>query len=115
MRERSSLGRDSIRTLAFNLAQSGFAVLTGIAVAKALGPAGKGEYALLQLLQAAAAAITNNLRMAIAYELARREIPLAELVKPLALILVGFSLSVWAVVGVLVWRSGPDNSPLLFA
>lgn len=115
MRERTSLGRDSIRTLAFNLAQSGFAVLTGIAVAKALGPAGKGEYALLQLLQAAAAAITGNLGMAITYELARRQKPLAELVKPLGLILAGFSLSEWAVVGIWVWRSGPDPAPLLFA
>jgi O-antigen/teichoic acid export membrane protein len=115
MRERSTLGRDSIRTLAFNLAQTGFAVLTGIAVAKALGPSGKGEYALLQLLQAAAAAITGNLGMAITYELARRQKPLAELVKPLGLILAGISVIEWAVVGVWVWRSGPDPAPLLFA
>jgi O-antigen/teichoic acid export membrane protein len=115
MRERSSIGRDSIRTLAFNIAQSAFSVLTGIAVAKALGPAGKGEYALLQLLQAAAAAITGNLGMAITYELARRQKPLADLVKPLGLILAAFSVVEWAVVGVWVWRSGPNPAPLLFA
>jgi O-antigen/teichoic acid export membrane protein len=113
--ERSTLGKDSIRTLAFNIAQSSFGVLTGVAVAKALGPAGKGEYALLQLLQPAAAAVTANFGMAITYELARRQKPLSELVKPLALILAALSLIEWAAVGLWVWRNGPDPAPLLFA
>lgn len=115
MRERSTIGADSIRTLAFNIAQSGFAVLTGIAVAKALGPAGKGEYALLQLLQAAAAAVTGNLGMAITYEVARRQKPLFELVRPLGLLLAALSILEWGAVGVWVWLHGADPAPLLFA
>jgi len=115
MRERSSLGRDSIRTLAFSIAQSGFAVLTGIAIAKALGPAGKGEYASLQLLQAAAAGVTGNLGMAITYELTRGQHKLSEFVKPLSVILAGLSLLEWAAIGVWVWLKGPDPAPLLFA
>jgi O-antigen/teichoic acid export membrane protein len=115
MRERSTIGADSIRTLAFNIAQSGFAVLTGIAVAKALGPAGKGEYALLQLLQAAAAAVTGNLGMAITYEIARRQKPLYELVRPLGLLLAALSVVEWAAVGIWVWGHGTDPAPLLFA
>lgn len=115
MRERSSLGRDSIRTLAFSIGQSGFAVLTGIAVAKALGPTGKGEYASLQLLQAAAAGVTGNLGMAITYELTRKQKKLSELVKPLSLILAALSIIEWAVIGVWVLLKGPDPAPLLFA
>ena len=115
MRERSSLGRDSIRTLGFSVAQSGFALLTGIAIAKALGPAGKGEYASLQLLQAAAAGVTANLGMAITYELTRRQKKLSDLVKPLGLMLAALSIIEWAAVGIWVWRNGPDPAPLLFA
>ncbi len=113
--ERSSLGKDSIRTLAFSIAQSGFAVLTGIAIAKALGPAGKGEYASLQLLQAAAAGVTGNLGMAITYELTRGQHKLSEFVKPLSLILAALSILEWAAIGVWVWLKGPNPAPLLFA
>ncbi|HEY5095017.1 MAG TPA: polysaccharide biosynthesis C-terminal domain-containing protein [Candidatus Eremiobacteraceae bacterium] len=115
MRERSSLGRDSIRTLAFSIGQSGFAVLTGIAIAKALGPTGKGEYASLQLLQAAAAGVTGNLGMAITYELTRQQKKLSDLVKPLSLMLAALSVIEWAAIGVWVWLKGPDPAPLLFA
>jgi len=115
MRERSTLGGDSIRTLLFGIGQSAFAVLSGIAVAKALGPAGKGEYASLQLLQAAAAAVTGNLGLAITYELSRQRKPLSELITPLALILAALSIIEWAACGVWIWLKGPDPAPLLFA
>ena len=115
MRERSTLGRDSIRTLGFSLAQSAFALLTGVAVAHALGPAGKGEYSSLQLLQAAAAALTGNLGLAVTYELGRQQKKLSELVKPLGLMLAALAVIEWTVIGIWVWLKGPDPAPLLFA
>lgn len=90
-------------------------MLAGIAVAKALGPAGKGEYSLLQLLQTAAAGVTGNLGIAITYELTRQQKKLSELVKPLALILVSLSAIEWLAIGIWVWLRGPDPAPLLFA
>src|SRR5579872_7462580 len=114
-REQTTLGQDSVRTLIFTLGQSFFGALTGIAVAKAIGPAGKGEYALLQLFQAAASGVTGNLGLSITYELTRMRKPLAELVKPLSVMLALLSLIEWAVIGVWVWLKGPAPAPLLFA
>jgi O-antigen/teichoic acid export membrane protein len=113
--EATTLGQDSIRTLVFSLGQSVFAALTGIAVAKAIGPAGKGEYALLQLFQAAASGVTGNLGLSITYELTRQRKPFAELVRPLTVLLAILSLIEWALVGVWIWVKGPEPAPLLFA
>jgi O-antigen/teichoic acid export membrane protein len=114
-REKTTLGQDSIRTLAFSFGQSFFGALTGIAIAKAIGPAGKGEYALLQLFQAAASTVTGNLGLSITYELTRERRPFGELVKPLTVLLMILSLIEWAIIGIWVWRDGPQPAPLLFA
>lgn len=114
-REQTTLGQDSVRTLIFNLGQSLFAALTGIAVAKAIGPAGKGEYALLQLFQAAASGVTGNLGLSITYELTRQRKPFSELVRPLTVMLAILSVIEWIVIGVWIWLKGPEPAPLLFA
>jgi O-antigen/teichoic acid export membrane protein len=114
-RERTTLGQDSLRTLIFNIGQSVFGALTGIAIAKAIGPAGKGEYALLQLFQAAASGVTGNLGLSITYELTRQRKPFAELVKPLGVMLAILSLVEWAIIGVWILIKGPAPAPLLFA
>ncbi len=113
--EQTTLGQDSIRTLLFTLGQSLFGALTGIAIAKAVGPAGKGEYALLQLFQTAASGLTGNLGLSITYELTRQRKSFAELVRPLGVLLAILSLIEWAVVGGWILFKGPAPAPVLFA
>lgn len=99
-----SISRDSVRTLGFGIISASIALLTGIILAKALGPQGKGDYSLLQLMQAGVSAPTAGIGMSIVFQLTKMRRTLADLFRPLLLMgavactLVWIALAVWGAI-----------------
>ena len=118
MSERGSagtVGRDSVRTLAFNIGAGVFGVTTGILVAKTLGPAGKGQFSELSLLQGGVASIVGGIGSSITYYLTNARRPLADLLVPLIALLGALSLMVVAALGLWSVRAGYDIVMIVFA
>jgi O-antigen/teichoic acid export membrane protein len=110
-----SAGRDTVRTLLYNGGATLAGVITGIVVAKALGPAGKGEFSGLSLLQNGVGSITGGIGASITYHLARQKRAPADLVRPLLATFAGLAIVVSAVT--LLWglRFGMDLVVVVFA
>jgi O-antigen/teichoic acid export membrane protein len=110
-----SLARDSIRTLVFNAAATLVTVVTGIVVAKALGPIGKGEFSGLALLQNAAGSATGGIGAAATYQLTKQKRQLADIAPALLALLAALSLVIPACL--LLWglRFGFDLAIVVFA
>ena len=110
-----SAGRDSVQTLLFNGAAAAVGVVTGIIVAKALGPAGKGEYAGLSLLQNAIASVTGGIGSSITYHLTKERHGLSDVAKPLLVIFAALCLIVPGALALWGLRFGFDPAILVFA
>ena len=110
-----SAGRDTVRTLLFNAGATLFTVVTGIIVAKALGPVGKGEFSGLSLLQNGIGSVTGGIGASITYHLTRQKRPLADLIWPLLAIFVVLSVGVPAVLALWGVRFGFDPAIVVFA
>lgn len=111
----SSIRNDSIWTFVFNVAAMFLAFVTGVIVAKALGPIGKGEYSSLQLMQAAIGAATTGVGASITFYLTNRKRQLSEFVIPLIQLLVIVCILVWAALFVWYWKYGPSLALSIFA
>ena len=96
-----SAGRDTMRTLFFNGAAALVGVVTGIIVAKALGPVGKGEFSGLALLQAGVSSVISGFGAAITFFLSREKRTLADLAPPLLAIYIVLCIAVPA--AMLLW------------
>jgi len=96
-----SIGADSIATLFYSGASGVLGVATGILVARWLGPVGKGVFSGLGLLQSGVGAVAGGVGASITYLLTKRGRSVAELMKPLGVLLAAVSLLTWA--GLLVW------------
>src|SRR5579863_150536 len=112
---RRSAGRDSVQTLLFNAAATAIGVITGIVVAKALGPVGKGEFSGLSLLQNAISSATGGIGSSITYHLTKEKHGLADLARPLALIFAVLCLIVPGALALWGLRFGFDPAITVFA
>ncbi len=92
-----------------------FSVLTGIIVAKALGPDGKGVYSGVQVMVAIVTALTGGAGAAITYLLTKKQKAIAQLLPALALVLTGVTLLAWAAVSVIFLLRGVSIVTLSFA
>ena len=110
-----SAGRDTVRTLFFNGAATLFGVVTGIVVAKALGPVGKGEFSGLALLQNGIGSVVGGIGASITYHLTREKRTLADLVQPLLVIFATLSIGVPTMLGLWGLRFGFDPVIVVFA
>jgi O-antigen/teichoic acid export membrane protein len=72
-------------------------ILTGIFLAKALGPYGKGLFSGVQVLQNGITAVTGGAGAAITYVLANRGFSIAQLLRPLGALLVAVTLLAWLI------------------
>jgi O-antigen/teichoic acid export membrane protein len=95
------VGRDSIRTLIASGIVQALVIVTGIVVARALGPAGKGAYSGVQLLQTAIIPISGGIGSAITYYVTRRAQPISALIPALLRVLALLCAMIW--LGLAVW------------
>ena len=110
-----SLARDSVRTLVVNAAASLFTIVTGIIVAKALGPLGKGEFSGLALLQNAVGSATGGVGAAATYELTKQKRQLSDIGPALLAVLAALSLVIPAAFGLWGLSFGFDPAIVVFA
>jgi O-antigen/teichoic acid export membrane protein len=110
-----SAGRDSLHTLAFNAAATLFGVVTGIIVAKALGPTGKGEFSGLSLLQNAIGSVTGGIGSSITYHLTKEKQGLADIAGPIGAIFLALCALVPGLLALWGWRFGFDPAITVFA
>jgi O-antigen/teichoic acid export membrane protein len=110
-----SAGRDTIRTLLFNGVATLFGVVTGIIVAKALGPVGKGEFSGLSLLQNGIGSVTGGIGASITYHLTKEKRSLSDLVWPLLAIFAALSVGLPALLALWGLRFGFDPVVVVFA
>ncbi len=114
-RKASSVSRDTVRTLLFNGAAALVGVVTGIVVAKTLGPTGKGQFSGLALLQSGTSSLISGYGASVTYFLSRRGRTLAEMLPPLLVIYA--ALCVLQPVALLLWgwRFGMNPVLVVFA
>ncbi|MDQ6780752.1 MAG: oligosaccharide flippase family protein [Candidatus Eremiobacteraeota bacterium] len=92
---KSSISRDTISTFLFSAAAAVFAILTGIFLAKTVGPYGKGVFSGVQVLQAGICSATSGAGAAITYLLTNQRVSVQALVRPLAALLLGATSIAW--------------------
>lgn len=109
-----SVGRDSLQTLAYNAGATLFGVVTGIIVAKALGPTGKGEFSGLSLLQNAIASVTGGVGSSITYHLTKEKQRVADIAAPVGVIFLALCLIVPGLLALWGWRNGFDPAITVF-
>ncbi len=110
-----SAGRDTLRTLAFNGTAALVGIITGIVVAKSLGPVGKGQFSGLNLLQAGISAVTSGFGASITFYLTKEKRALVDLVRPLLAIFVVLSIALPTALLLWGWRFGMNPVILVFA
>lgn len=110
-----SAGRDTVRTLMFNGAATLVGVVTGIVVAKTLGPTGKGEFSGLSLLQNGIGSVTGGIGAAITYHLTREKRTLSDLVWPLLTVFAVLAAGVPALLALWGLRFGFNPVVIVFA
>ena len=95
------VARSSAEIFIAGILSAGFAALTGILIARWLGPEGKGAYSTVQLFVGFVGAVTGGAGASITYLLTRKREPLAELLPTFgALLLIVTALS-W--LGLAIW------------
>jgi len=109
--ELRSAGRDTLRTLAYNGAAAAVGIITGIIVAKTLGPVGKGQFSGLNLMQAGISSVTSGFGAAITYYLTKGQRSLADLLRPLAAIVAVLSIVIPALL--LAWGAVFGMNPVI--
>lgn len=108
-------GRDTLRTLMYNGAAAAVGILTGIVVAKSLGPDGKGHFSGLNLMQAGISSVTSGFGASITYYLTKEKRSLADLLRPLAAIVAVLSVVIPAALLLWGWRFGMNPVIIVFA
>lgn len=94
-----TVARDSIRVFFTRATVVGLTVLTGIVIAKSLGPVGKGEYSGVQLLVSITVCAPAGIATSITYFLTKQQRRLSELLPSLGLLLTGVCLAAWLCAG----------------
>lgn len=110
-----SASRDAIRTLVFNGAAAAVGIVTGIVVAKTLGPAGKGYFSGLALLQSGASAVISGFGASITYFLSRHKRAAVDLAAPLLLVFAAISIIQPLLLLLWAWRFGFTPAIVVFA
>lgn len=110
-----SASRDAARTLVFNGAAAAVGIVTGIVVAKTLGPAGKGYFSGLALIQSGASSIISGFGASITYFLSRHKRTAADLRAPLALVFAVVSVVQPLLLLAWGWRFGFSPVVVVFA
>jgi O-antigen/teichoic acid export membrane protein len=111
----SQVSKDTARTLSFSILASIVAVLTGIVVAKGLGPAGKGIFAGVQLAQSGLIAATGGIGAGITYLLTKQKRPLGELIGALAALTITVSFVAWLLLGLWGLHFGVNTTVVIVA
>lgn len=106
---KEKVGRDSARTLIFGALSGVVGIITGIIVAKALGPSGKGVYSGVLLFHSGVVAVLGGIGSAITYNLTRRAQPLWAVVRPLTILLPIATLGTWSFLA--LWAVFKGSSP----
>ncbi len=92
---KSAVGQNSIRTLIFSALNSALGIITGIVLAKTIGPYGKGVFSGIQVLQNGITAVTAGGGAAILYMLTNQKRSISELARPLGFLLIGVTALGW--------------------
>lgn len=110
-----SASRDAARTLIFNGAAAAVGIVTGIVVAKVLGPEGKGYFSGLALLQSGTSSVISGFGASITYYLSRHKRTAADLLAPLALVFAIISVVQPVLMLLWGWRFGFTPVVVVFA
>lgn len=110
----TALAANSMRTFAARTFATALTIITGIIVAKSLGPSGKGIYSGVLMLVSITMVAPAGIGAAITYALTKQRKPLGELVPALTLMLIGLSVVACAGAAVWAWLHGWNQSLLLF-
>lgn len=110
-----SASRDAARTLIFNGAAAAVGIVTGIVVAKSLGPEGKGYFSGLALLQSGASSVISGFGASITFFLSRHKRTAADLLSPLALVFAIISVIQPLLLLAWAWRFGFSPIIVVFA
>lgn len=108
-----SLGASAVRMFAARVLASAFAVITGILVAKFLGPSGKGIYSGVQLFAALPIAVTGGAGAALTYLLTKERRTIGDLLAPLGAVFAILLGVAWACVA--VWSAFTGWTPVSIA
>ena len=109
-----SASRDAVRTLFFNGAAAAVGIVTGIVVAKTLGPTGKGYFSGLTLLQSGASSVISGFGASITYFLSRHKRTPADLLGPLTVIFAVISVLQPILLLLWGWRFGLTPALVVF-
>jgi len=110
-----SASRDAVRKLVFNGAAAVVGIATGIIVAKTLGPAGKGYFSGLALLQSGASSVISGFGASITYFLSRHKRSAADLLGPLAVVFAVIAVLQPVLLLLWGWRFGFTPTIIVFA
>src|SRR5690348_14606222 len=110
-----SASRDAVRTLVFNGAAAAVSIITGIVVAKTLGPTGKGYFSELALLQSGASSIISGFGASITYFLSRHKRTATDLLAPLLVVFTVISVVQPVLLLLWEWRFGFTPAIVVFA
>lgn len=110
-----SASHDAARTLFFNGAAAAVGIVTGIVVAKTLGPSGKGYFSGLALLQSGASSVISGFGASITYFLSRQKRAAADLFLPLLLVFAIISVVQPILLLLWAWRFGFTPAIVVFA
>jgi len=109
-----SASRDAVRTLFFNGAAAAVGIVTGIVVAKTLGPTGKGYFSGLTLLQSGASSVISGFGASITYFLSRHKRTAPDLLGPLTVIFAVISVLQPILLLLWGWRFGLTPALVVF-
>lgn len=103
MKRTSSMAAMALHTFGARSLAAVISVVTGIIVAKTLGPGGKGVYSSVQVFLAVPIAITAGAGTAITYLMTKKQRAISELVAPLSIV---FALLLCAsLAGIVAWST----------
>jgi len=111
---KSRIGTDTVRTFLFSIFGTVVGIATGIYLAKTLGPAGKGLFSSVQVLQGGITAITSSAAAALTHMLTTQRRQMGDILKPLGVLLATTTLIAWAFLAIYGLRYG-FNVALLIA
>lgn len=112
---KAKAGRDSLWTLLTGAIASVLTVLTGVIVARTLGPAGKGVFSGAQLYYNTIVAVSGGVSGTLIYYLTNRRVTLNELMRSIVLIFIGLCVVIWSVLAIWVFIKGFTQVWWLFA
>ncbi|MBC5809221.1 MAG: polysaccharide biosynthesis C-terminal domain-containing protein [Candidatus Eremiobacter antarcticus] len=111
---KAKVGRDSMRTFTTGAVASVFSILTGVIIARTLGPSGKGIYSGVQLLHTAVLSVSSGVGGAITYYLTKRAQPITALIPALLRILLMVCCLAWAALALWALLRGITTVQIIF-